>query len=127
MEFRRLLHALHGRHFGQDLGQQAALIEQFESAARAAFGEDARQLVAHPLGGHRADQRVIALDGRECRRLDGKSQARGEAHGAQQAQMIFAKPHRRVADGADHAAFQIGAPAYVVRAPRRCRDPSAGR
>jgi hypothetical protein len=65
MIFRRLLHAFHGRHFGQDLGQQAARVQQFEAAARAAFGEDARQFVADAFGGDLADQRVVALDGGE--------------------------------------------------------------
>ena len=50
----RLLHALHGGHFGQEVVQQAGRIQQLEAAPRAAFGQDADQLVANALGGDAA-------------------------------------------------------------------------
>ena len=54
MELGRLLDALHGGDLGQDVGQQAGLVQQFEAAARAAFGQDADQFVADALGARRA-------------------------------------------------------------------------
>ena len=49
MELRRLLDSFHGGDFGQDLGQEGGRIEQFESAAGAAFGEHLGQFFAHAL------------------------------------------------------------------------------
>ena len=57
---------------------------------------------------------MVALDGGEGGRVDGKAQARGETHGAQQAQMVLAKAYRGIADGAEHAERQIGASADVI-------------
>ena len=103
MIFGRLLDAFHGRDFRQHVGQQAARIQHFEAAPRAAFGEDADQFVANPLGGNPQDQRVVAADGLEGGGLDLEVEAGGEADGAQHAQMVFAKALVRVADGADDA------------------------
>ena len=124
MEFRRLLDALHGRHLGQEIGQHAARIQQLEAAARAAFGQDAHQLVANPLGRYLEDQRMVAPDGFERGGLDLEPQARGETDGAQQAQVVFAETGIRVADGADHAPLQVGAPAHVVQHLPGVRPPS---
>jgi hypothetical protein len=60
------------------------------------------------------DQRVVAPHGFERGGVDLEPQARGETDGAQQAQMIFAETGIGVADGADHAPLQIGAPAHVI-------------
>ena len=120
MEFRRLPDALHGRHLGQQVGQHAARIQQLEAAARAALGEDARQLFTNPLGRNFQDQRMVARHGFERGGFDLEPQPRGETDGAQQPQMIFLEARVGVADGADHAPLQIGAPAHVVEHfPRR--------
>ncbi len=49
MIFGRLLYAFHCGYFGQDVREHAARIEQFETAARAAFGENSHQFVADAL------------------------------------------------------------------------------
>ena len=47
--------------------------------------------------------------------IDFESQARGEPHRAQQAQMIFAETRFGVADGADHAPLQVASSIHVVQ------------
>ncbi len=115
MVFGRLSHSLHGRHFGQDVAQQVALFQQLEAAPRAAFGQDVHQFVAHALGRHRPDERVVRADGRHCRRLNREAQARGKPHGPQQPQMVLAKSEAGVADGSHHAPLQVRAAAHVVQ------------
>src|SRR5258708_30126464 len=100
MEFRRLCDTLHSRHLRQDISEQTSLVQQLESPARAAFGEDARKLVANPLGGDFQNLAVQTLDGAHGRGVDLVIETSGEAHGAQQPQMILAKTRFRIADGA---------------------------
>ncbi len=108
MELRGLFHALHAGDFREEVGQHAAGIEQFEAAPRSAFGEDSHQFLAHALHRHFEDQRVIAPHGFEGDGVDGEAEPGGEAHSAQQAQVIFAEAGVGVADGAHHSASQVG-------------------
>ena len=103
------------------------LIQQLEAVTRAAFGEDADQFVAHALGRHFEDQRMQALHRRHGDRLDAKIEARREAHRAQQPQMIFAKAHLRIADGAHDALLQVRAAVRRNPAPRPFPDRAAAR
>ena len=121
MILRRLFDALHGRHFGQDIRQHPGGVQQLEAVARSTLRENAHQFIAHALGRHFQNQFVIPADGRESYRLDLKLQPRSKANGAQQAQVVFAEPGFRIADGADHAAFQVGAPADEVQHLARIR------
>jgi hypothetical protein len=63
-------------------------------------------------------------DGIEGRGLDCEPQAGGEAHGAQQAQVVFAEAGVGIADGADQAGVEIGAAPDVIQHLARFRDPS---
>ncbi len=122
MELRRLCDALHARDFGQNFCEQAGFIEQFEGAAGMAFGEHFGQFVAHALAADGVDTRGESADGGECCRFDLEAEARGEADGAQQAQLVFFKAAIGLADGADDAGIEIGETADVVdhgRAQRR--------
>jgi len=114
MELGRLGDALHGGDFRQQIAQQARGVQHFEAAPRSAFGEDADQFVAHALGGNAQDGGMLAPERRERGRLDFEPQARGEANGAQQAQMVLAEARIGVANGADDAAVQILASADVI-------------
>jgi hypothetical protein len=52
MELRRLLDALHAFDFRQKFMQQPARVKQFESPPRAAFNQNANQLLPYPFRGH---------------------------------------------------------------------------
>ena len=116
MVFGRLLDAFHGGHFGQHDGQQAALVQQFEAAAGAAFGEDAR-----PARRGRARRRPCAMSAVAARMavegggFDRETEPRGEADGAQQAQMVLAEARVGIADGAHQRGSEIGAASNVIQ------------
>ena len=114
MKLRWLLNALHRGHFGQDVLQQTRGVQQFESAARAAFGQNSVQLFPNTLRRNARDALVHFSDRRQRARLDFKTKARGEADGAQHAQMVLFETLRGIANGADHAVLQILQAAYVV-------------
>src|SRR5262249_26653219 len=59
MKLRGLLHAFHLRHFWQDRSEQTRLLEQFETAAGGALGEDLGQFVAQALGRDPHDVRSL--------------------------------------------------------------------
>src|ERR1039458_5760723 len=65
------------------------------------------QLIPHALGADEFYFRRERLNRRKRFWLDRKTQPRGETHGAQQPQMIFAKTFLRHADGADDFCAQI--------------------
>ena len=73
-----LLDALHSRHLGKDLLQQAGLVQQLKAAARRAFRQDAAQLLAYAFGRDRPDERVQASHSRKRGRFDTKAEPRGE-------------------------------------------------
>ena len=93
--------------------KQSGSIEQFEAAARAAFGEDARQFVADAFGRDAVDQRASG-GWRRMSPARFEAEPRGETDGAQQPQMVFAETRRGIADGADDARFEVGAAADEV-------------
>ena len=113
MKLRGLLDALHARDLRQQFAQQAAFVQQQEGAARLSFGQHLGQLVANPLAGDLVDLRREAADGFHGRGVDGVSEARGKAHGAQHAQLVLGEALLRRADGAHQAALQV-APAFDV-------------
>ena len=53
MELGWLLDAFHGRDLGEDFIKQPRAVEKLESVARAPFGQDADQLIAHAFGAKR--------------------------------------------------------------------------
>ena len=123
--FGRLLAADGGRQLRQHLGQQPALVQQVEPARGVRRAEQFQQLIADALGAHFADGDGVLLHGGERRRGDLEPKLRGEAHGTEQAQSVFAKAFRRVADGADAPSVEIGlATDPVVQSRRRedCRN-----
>ena len=69
----------------------------------------------------------MALDGGEGGGLDAEAEARGEADGAQQPQMILAEADRRVADGTDQAALQVGPALHEIQHTAAFPGPSSGR
>ena len=109
MIFGRLLHALHGRDFGQNLIEQSRFIQQFQTTAGAAFGQDPRDFIAHAFGRDNLDHRSQPADGGEGCRLDIELQTCREADGAKQPQVVFPKSPLGIADRADDSCFQIGA------------------
>ena len=85
----RLRDALHLHGFGEDLLEQAGGVEELEAAAGAAFGEDAGEFVADALGGDWWMVAACARDGCGGCGVDREVQARGEADGAQHAELVF--------------------------------------
>src|SRR5579859_2966 len=104
----RLRHSLHGRNFGQNIGQQSSLIQQFEAVARSAVSENADQFIANPLRGYPENQAMQPADGPESLRLDLIVEPRREAHGAQEAQVILAKARFGITNGAHHSVAEVG-------------------
>src|SRR5262249_55602845 len=98
MILRGLLDALHRRDFREEVGQHSAFGEHLESAPRAAFGQDADELIADPFGRDFEDQRMIALDSCECRRIDLEVEPRRESYRAQQPEMVLPKALAGISD-----------------------------
>ena len=121
MELGRLLDSLHGGDFGQDFGQEAGRIEQFKSAAGAAFGEHLGQFFAHALAGDLVNLRRQLLDCRHGCGIDLEIEARGKTHGAQHAQFVFGKAAFGIADGAHDSGLQIVAAADKIQNFVGCR------
>ena len=92
---------------GQDLGEEAEIEEQLEAAARASLGEDAGELVADALGADLGDLGGVAADGGGGGGVDLEVEARGEADGAQHAQLVLGEAQAGVADGADDAGGEV--------------------
>jgi hypothetical protein len=88
---RRLRDAFHARDFGQHFGEEAGFIEQLKGAAGVAFGEHLGKLVADTLAADCVNARGESADGGVSGGFDFKSEARGEADGAQQAELVFLK------------------------------------
>ena len=114
MKLRGLLDALHARNFGQHFAEQAGFVKQFERRARAALGEHAGEFVAHAFPAYGLNTRSQGTDRAFCFCFQVKAEARGEAHRAQHAQMVFLKALLGAADGADHAGIEIGEPANAI-------------
>ena len=94
--------------------EQAGFVEQLEGAAGVALGEHLGQLVANALAADGVNARRERADGGESGGFDLEPEARGKAHGAQQAQLVFFEALLGVADGADDAGIEIGEAADVV-------------
>ena len=114
MELRRLLDTFHALDFQKQFVQQATLVEQLETAASPAFGEDADEFVAHAFRRNAMDLRRKFPNRSKRTRLDGEAEARGEADGAQHPQVILFKAAVGRTDGTDDAGLEIGASAHEV-------------
>jgi len=114
MELRRLFDALHARDLGKKLWQQTRLVEEFKTAARAAFDEDFGELIAKALGGNFMDIRSGFQNRGESGRFDRVPKPRGEAYGSDHAELVLAKPVRRTAYGANDSGAEIVAPADEI-------------
>src|ERR1700731_3550450 len=86
MELRRLRHAFQGGDFGEQFGEEAEFVEEFEAAAGGAFGEELGQLFADAFGGNDLNFVCVFADGGEGCGFDGIAEARGEADGAEHAE-----------------------------------------
>ena len=114
MKLRRLHDPLHRRHLGQHIPQQTTLIEQFEATTRSAFDQDARQLVANPLGRHTPDGRMQPADRLHRFTVDREAEPGGESHRPQHPQVILAEPPFGIADRPHDARREIRATTGVV-------------
>ena len=98
----------------EDRGDQAGLERQVHGTHAAGMDEHPPQLLGDPLGGDALDlaghgpQRGVGC------RLDLEPEPRRQADGPQAAQLVFAQPRRRVADGAQDVVLQVGLAADVV-------------
>ena len=107
MIVRRLLDAVHLRDLGQNMRQEPRRIHELEAPARAAFGENARNLLADPLPRDARHIRRLGANRLEGFGFDLEAEARGEARRADHAQAILLKARARVADGADDAGGEV--------------------
>ena len=93
--------------FRCDLREQSEVVERAKAGCRVVGGEDPLDLRADPIAGERGGERSVAADHRRGRGLDGEAEARREAHGAEHAQRILAKPFRRISHGAQQLGVQV--------------------
>ena len=115
MKFRRLFHADHGGDFGENFAEQAGIVQQLEGGAGLlGFGQQAEEFIADAFGADAVDLRGQRRNSRTGGGVEGKIERSGEAHRAQQAQVVFLKAGGWIADGADEARGEIGLAADVV-------------
>src|SRR5260370_16321035 len=114
MELRRLRDAFHSGDLGEQLGEEAEFVEEFEATAGSAVGEELGELFADAFRGHDVDFARVSEDGGESCGFDGVAETRSEADGAQHAEFVFGETARWVADGADDSCGKISAAADEV-------------
>ncbi len=101
--------ALHGRDFGEQLGEEAEFAEEFEATRGSAFDEELGQFFTDAFRGYDIDFARVSVDGGESCRFDGVTETRSEADGAQHAEFVFSETAGGVADGADDSCGKISA------------------
>src|SRR5258706_12829808 len=89
MELRRLRDAFHSGDFGEQLGEEAEFVEEFEATAGSALGEELGELFAGAFRGDDVDFARVSMDGGESCGVDGGAETRSEADGAQHAEVVF--------------------------------------
>jgi len=114
MKLRRLLAALEREKLRDDLGEEAALVEQVEAADTIGREENADEFLADALGADVVDFGGVLLQRVPGGGIDFELEHGGEADGAQHAEAILAEAARGVADGAQKAAVEIGASADEI-------------
>lgn len=114
VEFGRLGDALHAGGFGKEDVEQSGGVEEFETAAGAAFGEDAGEFIADAFGGDGGDGGGEVREGVPGGGFDFEAKAGGEADGAEQAEAVLREALCRVADGAETAGVEVGEAVDVV-------------
>ena len=114
VELRGLGDAFHGGDFGKQFAEKAEFVEEFETTAGGSFGKEFGEFFANALGGNDVDFAGVFADGGKSCGFDGVAKARGEADGAQHAELVFGEAARRLADGADGFGGKIGAAADEV-------------
>src|SRR5258708_19809616 len=97
MELRRLRDAFHSGDFGEQLGEEAEFVEEFEATAGSALGEELGELFADALRGNDVDFARVSADGGESCGFDGVAETRSEADGAPHAEFSFRPPSASVA------------------------------
>src|SRR5258707_9604640 len=89
MELRRLREAFHSGDLGEQLGEEAEFVEEFEATAGSALGEELGEFFADTFRGNDVDFARVSTDGGESCRFDGVAETRSEADGAQHAEFVF--------------------------------------
>ena len=117
-----LRQTLHRQQFRQDRLRQSQIHEQTHAARSTWIDEQFPQFLGDAFGADDADLRRHGADGGGGGRLDVQLEARGHAHGAQQAQLVLGEALGRVADGAQNARAQIVLAADVIDQPILQRD-----
>ena len=114
MELRGLRDAFHGGDFGEQFGEEAEFVQEFEAAAGGTFGKEFGELFADAFRGNDLDFVRVFTDGGESLGFDDVAEARGEADGAKHAEFVFGETAGRLTDGSDDSGGEIGAAADEV-------------
>jgi hypothetical protein len=109
-----LLAAFEGFDLGEDFFEESALIEEIETADAVGMGEDLDQFLADAFGADRMNVGGVRFDCIPRGRIDLVAETRGEAHGAEEAEFVFAEAGHGVADGAEGLRGEIFAAADEV-------------
>src|SRR5258708_11758096 len=126
MELRRLRDAFHSGDFGEQLGQEAEFVEEFEATAGSALSEELDELFADAFRGNDVDFARVSADGGESCGFDGVAETRSEADGAQHAEFVFGETAGWVADGAGDSCGQISAAPHAGEDFSRGNAPEGG-
>ena len=86
---RRALQVLVPGHVGKNLGQHSGFMKQAETVCRMAFGQDAGEFFANPLGAHALDFRRHAADRGPRFRFDRVTQSRAKSDRAKKSKLVF--------------------------------------
>src|SRR5258705_10487757 len=89
MELWRLRDAFHSGDFGEQLGEEAEFVEEFEATAGSALSEELGELFSDAFRGNDVDFARVSADGGESCGFDGVAETRSEADGAQHAEFVF--------------------------------------
>lgn len=103
----RLIAGDGGENLGQDLLEQTAVAEQVQSARGVGRAEEFQEFLADAFGADGENLRGAGLERSEGFGFDLKIELRGEADGAEQAEIIFGKTFGGRADGAEEFRAQI--------------------
>ena len=112
-----LVESLHGHQFGQHGRQHVD--RAHERVVNESAAHEAVQLVRDALCGDAGEQVLVGQQGVVRLVLYRKTQLRGEAAGAQDAQRVLPETLLRVAHRAQGAGFEVGRPAERVQQPAR--------
>ncbi len=111
---RALRQTFHRQQFRQNGPGQAKFQEQVHAAGPVWRQQQFPQLLGNPLRAHNQDLPGHRGNRHRRRRFHGEIETRGDAHGAEHAQLVLGKAHGRLADRAQNLPLQVRLSADII-------------